>query len=144
MPHIVMNYSASLESKSDIQLLCHSLADTLLAQRAEDGSQVFPTGGVRVFAYPATHCAIADGGAAAMEAGGDGDYGFVYINLRMGLGRSPLVHRKVGDALLASASAHFDPLFKRGHLGLTVQIDESPGQVYDGKRSTLHPLFNKS
>ncbi|MEG1682034.1 MAG: 5-carboxymethyl-2-hydroxymuconate isomerase, partial [Stenotrophomonas sp.] len=45
-----MNYSASLESKSDIQLLCHSLADTLLAQRAEDGSQVFPTGGVRVFA----------------------------------------------------------------------------------------------
>ena len=143
MPHIVMNYSASLESKSDIQLLCHSLADTLLAQRAEDGSQVFPTGGVRVFAYPATHCAIADGGAAAMEAGGDGDYGFVYINLRMGLGRSPLVHRKVGDALLASASAHFDPLFKRGHLGLTVQIDESPGQVYDGKRSTLHPLFNK-
>ena len=144
MPHIVMNYSASLESKSDIQLLCHSLADTLLAQRAEDGSQVFPTGGVRVFAYPATHCAIADGGAAAMEAGGDGDYSFVYINLRMGLGRSPLVHRKVGDALLASASAHFDPLFKRGHLGLTVQIDESPGQVYDGKRSTLHPLFNKS
>ncbi len=144
MPHIVMNYSANLESKSDIQLLCHSLADTLLAQRAEDGSQVFPTGGVRVFAYPATHCAIADGGAAAMEAGGDGDYGFVYINLRMGLGRSPLVHRKVGDALLASASAHFDPLFKRGHLGLTVQIDESPGQVYDGKRSTLHPLFNKS
>ena len=141
MPHIVMNYSASLESKSDIQLLCHSLADTLLAQRAEDGSQVFPTGGVRVFAYPATHCAIADGGAAAMEAGGDGDYSFVYINLRMGLGRSPLVHRKVGDALLAVTKQHFAPIFDGRPIGITLQIDESPQQVYDAKHSSLHPLF---
>ena len=39
----------------------------------------------------------------------------------------------------------------RGHkIGLTSramqqssQIDESPGQVYDAKHSTLHPLFNK-
>ena len=144
MPHIIMNYSANLETLSDMQMLCNALADTLLSQRAEDASQVFPTGGVRVFAYPAAHCAIADGGAAAMEAGGSSDYGFVYINLRMGRGRSPLVHTKVGDALLATASAHLDALFRTHHLGLTVQIDESPSQVYDGKRSTLHPLFTHS
>ena len=143
MPHIIMNYSANLETLSDMQMLCNALADTLLSQRAEDGSQVFPTGGVRVFAYPAAHCAIADGGAAAMASGGNGDYGFVYINLRMGRGRSPLVHTKVGDALLATASAHLDALFRTHHLGLTVQIDEAPGQVYDAKHSTLHPLFAK-
>ena len=79
-----------------------------------------------------------------MASGGNGDYGFVYINLRMGRGRSPLVHTKVGDALLATASAHLDALFRTHHLGLTVQIDESPSQVYDGKRSTLHPLFTHS
>jgi len=40
----------------------------------------------------------------------------------------------------------------RGHkIGLTSramqlssQIDERPGQVYDGKHSNLHPLFNKA
>ena len=143
MPHIIMNYSANLETLSDMQMLCNALADTLLSQRAEDGSQVFPTGGVRVFAYPAAHCAIADGGAAAMDAGGNPEYGFVYIHLRMGRGRSTLVHTKVGDALLATASAHFDALFRTIHLGLTVQVDESPGQVYDGKCSSLHPLFSK-
>jgi 5-carboxymethyl-2-hydroxymuconate isomerase len=26
-------------------------------------------------------------------------------------------------------------------IGVTVQVDESPGQVYDGKHSNLHPLF---
>ena len=144
MPHIVINYSANLDLLTDMQMLCNALADTLLSQRAEDGSQVFPTGGVRVFAYPTEHCAIADGGAAAMDSGGNGDYGFVYLNLRMGAGRSAVVHRKVGDALLACAGEHLDPVFKTHHLGLTVQIDESPGQVYDGKRSTLHPLFNKT
>ena len=36
---------------------------------------VFPTGGVRVLAYPAAHCAVADG---------ERDYAFVYLNLRMG------------------------------------------------------------
>ncbi|RZL88126.1 MAG: 5-carboxymethyl-2-hydroxymuconate isomerase, partial [Variovorax sp.] len=27
------------------------------------------------------------------------------------------------------------------HVGITLQIDESPGQVYDGKCGNLHPLF---
>ena len=37
------------------------------------------------------------------------------------------------------------PLFAQPgkHLGLTVQVDEAPGQVYDAKHSTLHPLFKK-
>lgn len=144
MPHIVINYSANLDTQTNMQMLCHALADTLLSQRAEDGSAVFPAGGVRVFAYPAPYCAIADGGAVAMESGGNGDYGFVYINLRMGRGRSSVVHTKVGDALLACASDHLHPLFDTQYLGLTVQIDESPGQVYDGKRSTLHPLFENA
>jgi 5-carboxymethyl-2-hydroxymuconate isomerase len=39
--------------------------------------------------------------------------------------------------------AHFAPIFASELIGITLQIDESPGQVYDGKHSTLHPLFNK-
>ena len=109
----------------------------------EDGSQVFPTGGTRVFAYPAPHYAVADGGAAGIAAGGDGDYGFIYLNLRMGRGSSDEVKKHAGDALLQCAKAHLQPVFDKHQLGLTVQVDEAPGQVYDGKHSTLHPLFAK-
>ncbi|MBB6578213.1 5-carboxymethyl-2-hydroxymuconate isomerase [Comamonas odontotermitis] len=141
MPHVVVLYTGNLEQRSDMAALCRSLADTMLTVRAEDGSQVFPTGGTRVYAYPAPHFAVADGGAAGKAAGGDGDYHFVYINLRMGKGRSDAVKTKTGDALLACAKAHFANLFDKRHMGLTVQVDESPGQVYDGKHSSLHPLF---
>jgi 5-carboxymethyl-2-hydroxymuconate isomerase len=54
------------------------------------------------------------------------------------------VKQRAGDAILAAARTHLAPLFAQAPLGLTVQVDESPGQVYDGKHSTLHPLFNKA
>lgn len=133
MPHLVILYTPHLDAETDMSVLCRSLANTMLAQRDEAGKQVYPTGGTRVLAYPAAHCAIADGKA---------DYAFVYLNLRMGAGRSDLVKKTAGDALLATAKAHFAVIFDRRPIGITLQIDESPGQVYDGKHSNLHPLFN--
>lgn len=143
MPHVVIFYTAHLDAHTHMGSLCRKLADTMLTIRAEDGSQVFPTGGTRVYAYPAPHYAVSDGGAAGKAAGGDGDYGFIYLNLRMGRGRTAEVQKAAGDALLACAKAHLAPVFAERHVGLTVQIDESPSQVYDGKHSTLHPLFAK-
>lgn len=145
MPHVVILYTNNLEKQTDMSVLCRSLADTMLSIFAEDGQQVFPTGGTRVFAYPAPHYAVSDGGNAGRAAGGDGDYGFIYINLRIGTGRSDTVKKAAGDALLSCAKSHLSPLFSNTgtHLGLTVQVDEAPGQVYDGKHSTLHPLFTR-
>ena len=145
MPHVVILYTANLEQHTDMSQLCRSLADTMLSIRAEDGSQVFPSGGTRVYAYPAPHYAVSDGGAAGRAAGGDGDYGFIYLNLRMGSGRSSAVKQASGEALTACAKEHLAPLFAnpQKHLGLTVQVDEAPGQVFDAKHSTLHPLFAK-
>lgn len=134
MPHLVILYTPNLEAETDMTALCRSLADGMLAVRDEAGKQVFPTGGTRVLAYPAAHYAVADG---------QGDYGFVYMNLRMGAGRSAAVQKAAGDAVLERARAHLAPLLERRLLGLTVQVDESPGQVYDGKHSTLHPHFNR-
>ncbi len=147
MPHLVVLYTGNLDAPaalggSDITQLCRSLADTMLAQRDEDDKPVFPTGGTRVLAYPAPHHAVADGGAAGRAAGGDGDYAFVYLNLRMGRGRSAAVQRQVGEALLAAARRHFEPLFATRHIGMTLQVDEGR-EVYDAKHSTLHPLFKK-
>ena len=135
MPHLVLLYTPNLEPETDLSALCRTLADGMLAVRDEAGKQVFPTGGTRVLAYPAAHFAVADG---------QGDYAFIYMNLRMGTGRSAAVQKAAGDAILARAKAHLAPLFERRLLGLTVQVDESPGQVNDGKHSTLHPHFNKA
>ncbi|MDQ7957339.1 MAG: 5-carboxymethyl-2-hydroxymuconate Delta-isomerase [Rhodocyclaceae bacterium] len=135
MPHLVILYTPNLDARTDMTALCRRLADTMLAQRDEDGRQVFPTGGTRVLAFPAAHYAVADGKA---------DYAFVYLNLRMGAGRSDAIKKRAGDALLAGVKAHFDPIFDTQLMGCTLQIDESPGQVYDGKHSNLHPLFTKA
>ncbi|HWI82177.1 5-carboxymethyl-2-hydroxymuconate Delta-isomerase [Ramlibacter sp.] len=133
MPHLVVLYTPNLEPQADLTALCRALCDTMLAVRDEAGRPVFPTGGTRVLAYPAAHCAVADG---------QGDYAFMYLNLRMAAGRTDAVKRQVGDSLLECARARLAPLFAQRPFGMTLQIDESPGQVYDGKHSTLHPLFN--
>jgi 5-carboxymethyl-2-hydroxymuconate isomerase len=133
MPHCVILYTPNVDRLTDMGVLCRSLADTMLTVLDEAGKQVFPTGGTRVLAYPAAHYAVADG---------KGDYAFVYINVRMGAGRTDAVKKHAGDTLLAAVKAHFEPMFAQNLIGITLQVDESPGQVYDAKHSTLHPLFN--
>ena len=134
MPHLVILYTPNIERKTDVSALCRTLADEMLEIRDEAGKQVFPTGGTRVLAYPAAHYAVADG---------KGDYGFMYLNVRMAAGRSDAVKQDAGDRLLAKVKEHFAPIFESELIGITLQIHESPGQVYDGKHSMLHPLFNK-
>jgi 5-carboxymethyl-2-hydroxymuconate isomerase len=134
MPHLVILYTANLDKETDMTALCRSLADTMLSVQDDNGAQVYPTGGTRVLAYPAPHYAVADGKA---------DYAFVYLNLRMGKGRSEATQKRVGDALLAATKTHFQAIFTQRHIGITLQIDEGK-EVFDGKHSNLHPLFNKS
>ena len=146
MPHLVILHTPGLETRSDIGGLCRRLADVMLEQRDENGKAVFPPGGTRVLAFPAAHAAVADGGAAGRAAGraagGSGNYGFAYLNLRMGRGRSEAVHKKVGDALSEVVRAHFAPLMADEHVGVTLQIDVG-AEVHDAKMSSLHPLFNR-
>ena len=132
MPHCVILYTPNLETRTDVGVLCRKLADEMLKIKDETGKQVFPTGGTRVLAYPAAHYAVADG---------EEDYAFMYLNIRMASGRSEEVKQKAGDRLLQVVKDHFAPIFQDELVGITLQIDESPGQVYDGKHSTLHPLF---
>jgi len=134
MPHIVILYTSNLESEANMSALCRKLADTMLTVKDENSEQVFPTGGVRVLAYPAAHFAVADG---------KGDYGFVYLNLRMGRGRSQAVKQRAGEMLLAVAKEHFAALLARRPVGLTLQIDEGQ-EVFSAKQGSLHTLFGRT
>lgn len=131
MPHLVILYTNNLEKETDMTTLCRDLADVMIEQQTESGEQVFPTGGTRVFAYPAPHSAVADGNK---------DYAFVYLNLRMGFGRSDAVKERAGQALLARTKTHFAELYEKRLLGITLQIDEGT-EVYNAKHSNIHPLF---
>jgi 5-carboxymethyl-2-hydroxymuconate isomerase len=151
MPHLVILYTGQLDQEVNMTSLCRQLADAMLTVKDESGKQVFPTGGTRVLAYPAPHYAVADGGAAGVAAGaaagvtagGNGDYAFAYLNLRMGRGRTEATQKLAGETLLAVAKAFFAPLMATKHMGVTLQIDVGQ-EVFDAKHSTLHPLFNKA
>ena len=132
MPHVVIQYTANIEADLDMPGLCRELAAALIGLRGEAGGPLFPVGGTRVLAYPAAAWAVADG---------QGDYGFCYINIRIGAGRSAVKQKEAGDAVLALVQGRFASAFETRHIGVTVQIDEGAGQVYDAKHSNLHPLF---
>jgi 5-carboxymethyl-2-hydroxymuconate isomerase len=134
MPHLVVLYTHNLEADADFTALSRRLADAMLALRAEDCRQVFPTGGTRVLCFPTAHFAVADG---------QRDYAFIYLNLRMARGRSDAVKKQAGDALSEAVKEELAPVFARRLLGLTLQIDEGQ-EVYDAKHSNIHPLFNKA
>jgi 5-carboxymethyl-2-hydroxymuconate isomerase len=133
MPHVVILYTPQLDTACDMRALCRKLADAMLTVKDEQGAQVFPTGGVRVFAYPAAHHAVSDG---------HGDHAFCYLNLRMARGRSPVVQRAAGQALRDAAAAHFAPVLATRPVGVTLQVDEGH-EVFDAKLGNLHPLFAK-
>lgn len=161
MPHLVILYTGQLDAEVNMTPLCRQLADAMLTVQDEAGQQVFPTGGTRVLAYPAAHYAVADGGAAGRAAAASvpstvtstdpgtvpstdpGDYAFVYLNLRMGRGRTEATQQRAGQALLSVVQAFFAPVMARRHIGITLQIDVG-AEVFDAKHSNLHPLFNKA
>ena len=148
MPHLVILYTGQLDAETNMKVLCRDLADAMLSVVDEAGKQVFPTGGTRVLAYPAPHYAVADGGAGGRQAamfdsnphGGSEDYAFVYLNVRMGKGRSADTQKSAGEVLVEVTKKHFADLFAKRHIGITLQIDEGP-EVFDHKHSNLHPLF---
>lgn len=128
MPHLVILYTPRLDTEVEFDALCRGLADTMLQCRDESNQPVFPIGGVRVLAFPAAHAAVSDGG---------GDYGFIYLNLRIGRGRSDAVKKAVGEALAATANRHLAPLLARCVVGITLQIDEG-NPVFDARFGNLH------
>jgi 5-carboxymethyl-2-hydroxymuconate isomerase len=133
MPHLVILYTPNLERELEWDATCRSLCDTMLAVRDENGAQVYPTGGTRVFAIPAGHYAVADGSH---------DAAFVYFNIRMAKGRSEATRRAAGEAVTAAVKTLFAPLLARRAVGLTVQIDEGH-EVFDAKVGNLHALYAK-
>ena len=122
MPHILIEYSANLRDSVDFP-------DFLLTLRgAALKTGVFPLGGIRIRAYEASHCLIADGHP---------DNAFVHIMLRVGHGRDLETRKRACDAIFAAACEHLEPLYQRIPLGISLEMQEIDA-VLTCKKNNLH------
>jgi 5-carboxymethyl-2-hydroxymuconate isomerase len=109
MPHLTLEYSASLDGKVDMGALCTALRDAMLA------TGTFEIGAIRVRALRAEHYAITD-----LHP----DNGFIDMSLRMGAGRPAAERKAAGEAIIAAAKAYLEPLLAYPHFALSLEVRE--------------------
>ncbi len=107
MPHVIVDYSANMESRIDMAAFC----DVLRITAIETGVLVLP--GVRVRAVRADFASIADGNP---------DHGYVDISVRLREGRD-LEVRKAATALIFEAAKEFlAPAMEKNSIALSFEM----------------------
>lgn len=122
MPHVIVEYSANLEPRVDIQGLLHTLHQAML------GTGVAPPAALRTRAARREHYVVADGDPANA---------FIAITLRLGHGRDAATRAAVAQTVFDAASSFLDPDFANNPLAITLELEEipPPGSL---KRNNLH------
>ena len=127
MPHVVIEYSANLETVVDFD----ALVEAVRVAAVETG--VFPLGGIRVRAHCADHAAIADGDPA---------HAFVDAILKMGAGRDLETCRQAGAHVFAALSKALDPAFAKTTVALSFEIREVHPEL-NWKRNSIHEALKQ-
>ncbi|MDD9964126.1 MAG: 5-carboxymethyl-2-hydroxymuconate Delta-isomerase [Gammaproteobacteria bacterium] len=108
MPHLIVEYSANLESRLELEALMAKLRDVAVA------GGVFPLAGIRVRAARRDRYLIADGNPA---------HGFVHVMARIGEGRAEAVRHAQAQALFDALRAHLEPLRSDQVGGLALSLE---------------------
>ena len=108
MPHLIVEYSANLESCIGVDALMVKLRDAAVA------GGVFPLAGIRLRAARRERYLIADGDPA---------HGFVHVMARIGRGRAEAVRRAQAQALFDALCAHLEPLLIDQGRGLALSLE---------------------
>jgi 5-carboxymethyl-2-hydroxymuconate isomerase len=122
MPHLVVEYSANLEGKLDID----ALLDRLHASALETG--MFPLGGIRVRAYRADHYRIAD-----CEPGN----AFVHVTATVGSGRELTRREAASQHIFAALCDELEALSAGSPLAISFNMREFD-PVLNYKKNNLH------
>ena len=109
MPHIVIEYSANLESDIDIPALVVALHET--AVEIPD----LPVGGLRTRTARRDQYRIADGHT---------DNGFINVTLRIAEGRSLEVRQHAGEKLFETLKGFVAPQFEHRPMSLSLDVQE--------------------
>lgn len=125
MPHIRVEYSANMEARIDIALLCWALRDAAAA------TGLFPLAGIRVRALACTHAVIADGNEA---------HGFIDITLRLRGGRSIEDRQRAAQTVFAAAKAVCADDMARQPLALSLELRDIDPELSPKAGSIRHFL----
>lgn len=109
MPHQIIEYSANLESRMDIQALIDGLHEAAM------GIDGLPLGGLRTRAARRDSYQVADQ---------QPDNAFVHMILKLGHGRPEEKRREFGEALFASLCALLEPVSSTSPLAISFEIQE--------------------
>lgn len=128
MPHVTIEYSANLEAKTDMDVLCRSTKAAMM----ETG--LFELGAVRVRAVRCEHYAIAD------ELP---ENAFVAVLVRIGAGRTLEEKRIVGETLNLLLADALASLFETPHFALSVDLIEND-PAFSWKKNAMHARLRKA
>lgn len=107
MPHLSLEYSPGLEERADMPALCRSLHGAMV----ETG--IFPLAGIRIRAYRADHCIVADGLK---------ENDFLAMTLSVGAGRSTEALKTAGDRIFKTAQTALAGPLSSPHFALSLDI----------------------
>jgi 5-carboxymethyl-2-hydroxymuconate isomerase len=128
VPHLILEYSANLDTMIDMTALCRILNRTLFE------TKLFELGAIRVRAVRSEAYAIADD--MPQNA-------FVDGNLRIGFGRSSEDKKHVGEALFIAMTEFFKTKFAAPHFALTLEVREIDADL-SWKKNAIHPRLRNS
>ncbi|MFI5013823.1 MAG: 5-carboxymethyl-2-hydroxymuconate Delta-isomerase [Hyphomicrobiales bacterium] len=124
MPHIVIEYSANLETRIDLRELVRKTHEAALA------TGVFEVGGLR------TRCSRRD---IYRIADGHPDNSFVTVNIRVGHGRDAATRHRAGKMIFEAVCAHLAPIYATTPLGITLDVAEiDPTATF--KQNNMHAI----
>ena len=107
MPHLMIDYSANVESDVDMGALCDTLRDVAASIDA------FPLAGVKVRAVRVDHYAIADGNP---------EHGFIDISVRIREGRDMETKQDAAQKLFDAANEFVADVMQRRSLALSLEL----------------------
>lgn len=114
VPHIVVEYSANLETHVDMR----DLLGVVHAEALETG--VFPEGGIRVRAARRDLYIVADGDPANC---------FVHIMLMIGPGRTAAVKKSACERIFNAVCGHLAETFETVPLAISLTLNELNGEL---------------
>jgi len=111
MPHAIVEYSANLEDKLDMDGLIDAIHEACI------GTGVFPLTGMRTRGARRDHYKIANGKIDAC---------FIHLQLKLGPGREEEVKKKAMEDVFGALQNYVQPLMDKSPLALSIEIFELP------------------
>ena len=109
MPHFIAEYSPNIEDKIDFDTLFTAVIDTMV------DSGIFPLGGIRCRAFPASYYRISTG---------DESFGYIHMILKMGHGRDKDTKKQVADKIFATVNEQLQSLYDNNLVGISFEVVE--------------------